>query len=71
MLPHLTAKTKTMKKLLIAVAALCVAAAIPAAQATSPKREMRGVWISTHISLYWPNRTSDTHPAARGFARNS
>ncbi|HEY0489496.1 MAG TPA: family 10 glycosylhydrolase [Telluria sp.] len=46
-----------MKKLLIAVAALCVAAAIPAAQATSPKREMRGVWISTHISLDWPNRT--------------
>ena len=57
MLPHLTAKTKTMKKLLIAVAALCVATAIPAAQATSPKREMRGVWISTHISLDWPNRT--------------
>ena len=57
MLFNLTAKTKTMKKLLIAVAALCVAVAIPAAQATSPKREMRGVWISTHISLDWPNRT--------------
>ena len=53
---NLTAKTKTMKKLLIAVAALCVAAAIPAAQATSPKREMRGVWVSTHLSLDWPNR---------------
>ena len=57
MLSNLTAKTKTMKKLLIAVAALCVAAAIPAAQATSPKREMRGVWVSTHLSLDWPNRT--------------
>ena len=57
MLFNLTAKTKTMKKLLIAAAALCVAVAIPAAQATSPKREMRGVWISTHISLDWPNRT--------------
>ena len=22
-----------------------------------PKRELRGVWISTHISLDWPNRT--------------
>ncbi|HEX9171912.1 MAG TPA: family 10 glycosylhydrolase, partial [Telluria sp.] len=22
-----------------------------------PKREMRGVWISTHLSLDWPNRT--------------
>lgn len=57
MLFNLTAKTKTMKKLLIAAAALCVAAAIPAAQAASAKREMRGVWISTHISLDWPNRT--------------
>ena len=25
--------------------------------AISPKREMRGVWISTHLSLDWPNRT--------------
>ena len=59
MLFNLTAKTKTMKKLLIAAAALCVAAAAvtPATQAASPKREMRGVWISTHISLDWPNRT--------------
>ncbi|MGV3509305.1 MAG: glycoside hydrolase family 10 protein, partial [Sphingobacteriaceae bacterium] len=23
----------------------------------SPKRELRGVWISTHLSLDWPNRT--------------
>ena len=27
------------------------------APAASPKREMRGVWISTHLSLDWPNRT--------------
>lgn len=59
MLFNLTAKIKTMKNLLIAAAALCVAVAIPAAQATSPKREMRGVWISTHISLDWPNRTQN------------
>lgn len=26
-------------------------------QSVSPKREMRGVWISTHISLDWPSRT--------------
>lgn len=26
------------------------------AQNVSPKREMRGVWISTHISLDWPSR---------------
>ena len=26
------------------------------AQAVSPKRELRGVWISTHLSLDWPNR---------------
>lgn len=26
------------------------------AQSISPKREMRGVWISTHISLDWPSR---------------
>lgn len=27
------------------------------AQTLTPKREMRGVWISTHISLDWPSRT--------------
>lgn len=34
-------------------------ASIPHAQAQgiAPKRELRGVWISTHISLDWPNRT--------------
>lgn len=26
------------------------------AQTISPKRELRGVWISTHISLDWPSR---------------
>ncbi|OON63576.1 hypothetical protein B0920_09490 [Massilia sp. KIM] len=26
------------------------------AQEASPKRELRGVWISTHLSLDWPNR---------------
>lgn len=26
------------------------------AQGIAPKRELRGVWISTHISLDWPNR---------------
>ena len=55
MLFHLTAKTKTMKKLIFAVAALCVATA-GYAQSTPPKREMRGVWVSTHLSLDWPNR---------------
>ncbi|UGQ44845.1 family 10 glycosylhydrolase [Massilia endophytica] len=47
-----------MKRLLCAVAALCVfAAGQPQAQTTAPKREMRGVWISTHIGLDWPVRT--------------
>ncbi|MGZ8321038.1 MAG: glycoside hydrolase family 10 protein, partial [Telluria sp.] len=44
-----------MKKLIFAVAALCVATA-SYAQAIPPKREMRGVWISTDLSLDWPNR---------------
>lgn len=30
------------------------------AQNISPKREMRGVWISTHISLDWPSRFDTT-----------
>jgi uncharacterized lipoprotein YddW (UPF0748 family) len=47
-----------MKRLFCAVAALCVFTAGQAqAQTTAPKREMRGVWISTHISLDWPVRT--------------
>jgi uncharacterized lipoprotein YddW (UPF0748 family) len=46
------------KKLLIAaVAAALLASTCAHAQAVSPKREMRGVWISTHLSLDWPNRT--------------
>lgn len=47
-----------MKRLLCAAAALCLLAAGQShAQTTAPKREMRGVWISTHISLDWPVRT--------------
>ena len=47
-----------MKRLLCAAAALCLLAASQSyAQTTAPKREMRGVWISTHISLDWPVRT--------------
>ena len=40
-------------------AASTVATAVQAqtAPAAAPKREMRGVWISTHLSLDWPNRT--------------
>jgi uncharacterized lipoprotein YddW (UPF0748 family) len=51
-----------MKKLLLAAAASVLAAASVAslahADTTSlpPKRELRGVWISTHLSLDWPNR---------------
>jgi uncharacterized lipoprotein YddW (UPF0748 family) len=46
----------------LAAALLVSAALVPApsqAQDTqaSPKRELRGVWISTHLSLDWPNRT--------------
>jgi uncharacterized lipoprotein YddW (UPF0748 family) len=50
-----------MKKLLLVAAAAMLAASHAHAQtelpAASPKREMRGVWISTHLSLDWPNRT--------------
>jgi len=52
-----------MKKLLLAAAAAMLAATFVPAHAqldppaASPKREMRGVWISTHLSLDWPNRT--------------
>ncbi|MET0982076.1 MAG: family 10 glycosylhydrolase [Telluria sp.] len=53
-----------MKKLLLAAAAGVLAASLshtPAdaqtvAQTVAPKRELRGVWISTHLSLDWPNR---------------
>ncbi|CAN7474645.1 family 10 glycosylhydrolase [Massilia sp. LjRoot122] len=48
-----------MKKLLLAAAAAVLVASTSHAdaQTVAPKREMRGVWISTHISLDWPNRT--------------
>ena len=49
-----------MKKtiLLAAIASLfAVSTLAPAQSAASPKRELRGVWISTHLSLDWPNRT--------------
>ncbi|MFC5480912.1 family 10 glycosylhydrolase [Massilia suwonensis] len=48
-----------MKKLLLAAAAAMLAASLAHADTTSlsPKRELRGVWISTHLSLDWPNRT--------------
>jgi uncharacterized lipoprotein YddW (UPF0748 family) len=46
---------------LLASAALAPAAAQAQAQSqdpqASPKHELRGVWISTHLSLDWPNRT--------------
>ncbi|MBQ5949511.1 family 10 glycosylhydrolase [Massilia sp. ST3] len=50
-----------MKKLLLAAAAAMLAATLSHAahaspQDASPKRELRGVWISTHLSLDWPNR---------------
>lgn len=44
------------KKMMIAAAAALLVAAGAQAQDVSPKRELRGVWISTHISLDWPNR---------------
>ncbi len=44
-----------MKKLLPALLVfLCV---LNLHAQNPPKRELRGVWISTHISLDWPNRT--------------
>jgi uncharacterized lipoprotein YddW (UPF0748 family) len=47
------------KILLAAIASLFAVATVTQAQtapASAPKREMRGVWISTHLSLDWPNR---------------
>jgi uncharacterized lipoprotein YddW (UPF0748 family) len=49
--------------LVAALAAALLASAVfaPAVHAqdvqASPKHELRGVWISTHLSLDWPNRT--------------
>jgi uncharacterized lipoprotein YddW (UPF0748 family) len=42
---------------LLASAALAPAAARAQDVQASPKHELRGVWISTHLSLDWPNRT--------------
>ncbi|MGB4398419.1 MAG: family 10 glycosylhydrolase [Daejeonella sp.] len=44
-----------MKRLLLSILVLLCAFSIYAQN--PPKRELRGVWISTHISLDWPNRT--------------
>lgn len=44
-----------MKRLLLTLLALIVIHNLQAQ--TPPKRELRGVWISTHLSLDWPNRT--------------
>ena len=44
-----------MKKLLCLAAALCTV--LIATAQVAPKREMRGVWLTTHLSLDWPNRT--------------
>lgn len=52
---HNRQQEEAMNRLIIALAALCLAATTHAQ--TSPKREMRGVWISTHLSLDWPSRT--------------
>ncbi len=40
-----------------AVGTLVASAAQADTTGVSPKREMRGVWISTHLSLDWPTRT--------------
>jgi uncharacterized lipoprotein YddW (UPF0748 family) len=45
------------KKLLLGAAAALLVATCANAQTVAPKRELRGVWISTHLSLDWPNRT--------------
>jgi uncharacterized lipoprotein YddW (UPF0748 family) len=52
-----------MKKLLPVIATAAAASVLAASLAhadvssVAPKRELRGVWISTHLSLDWPNRT--------------
>jgi uncharacterized lipoprotein YddW (UPF0748 family) len=52
---------KTKPLLAALAAALLVSASLTPAVAqdlpASPKHELRGVWISTHLSLDWPNRT--------------
>lgn len=44
-----------MKKLVLIAFSLLAILTLQAQDA--PKRELRGVWISTHVSLDWPNRT--------------
>jgi uncharacterized lipoprotein YddW (UPF0748 family) len=48
-----------MNKYLLAAVATLIAVSAPTHAQDTPalKREMRGVWISTHLSLDWPNRT--------------
>lgn len=55
-LPTPDNKSNNMKRLLCVAAALCMLATAQA-QTTPPKREMRGVWLSTHLGLDWPVRT--------------
>ena len=56
-----------MKKFLCLAAALCVA--VVASAQVAPKREMRGVWLTTHLSLDWPNRAQT--PAQQRTALNT
>jgi uncharacterized lipoprotein YddW (UPF0748 family) len=42
---------------LLAAASLAPAAGQAQETPASPKHELRGVWVSTHLSLDWPNRT--------------
>ncbi|HEY0670056.1 MAG TPA: family 10 glycosylhydrolase, partial [Sphingobacteriaceae bacterium] len=44
-----------MRKLLLTIISLSIIHTIQAQ--SPPKRELRGVWISTHLSLDWPSRT--------------
>jgi len=54
---------KTTPLVAALAAALLASAVLPPASGraqettASPKHELRGVWISTHLSLDWPNRT--------------
>jgi uncharacterized lipoprotein YddW (UPF0748 family) len=53
------------------LASATLAPALVQAQDTqaSPKHELRGVWVSTHLSLDWPNRTQT--PAQQRAALNA
>ncbi|HEY1025896.1 MAG TPA: family 10 glycosylhydrolase [Sphingobacteriaceae bacterium] len=56
-----------MKKLVLTAFSLLATWTLHAQDA--PKRELRGVWISTHVSLDWPNRTHS--PAQQRTALNT